>query len=162
MQFYIAVEKEEWKLDTLCDLYVTLATRVALVFCCTNRQVDFLADQMTKRDLWPISTLHDELDQKERDLVMRELRSSGNLVLIGTDDLISRGIDVQQVAFVVNYDMPDAMDTYLHRLGRCGRFGRRGIAITFVTPSKVAALKDIEEHFGTHIDELPMDFTGLV
>merc|ERR1712050_507376 len=73
-QFYVAIEKEEWKLDTLCDLYETLTITQAIIYCNTRRKVDFLAHELTKRD-FTISTMHAELDQKERDLVMREFRS---------------------------------------------------------------------------------------
>jgi len=83
-QFYVAIEKEEWKLDTLCDLYETLTITQAIIYCNTRRKVDFLADQLAKRD-FTISTMHAELDQKERDLVMREFRSGSSRVLISTD-----------------------------------------------------------------------------
>merc|ERR1712164_90812 len=83
-QFYIAIEKEEWKLDTLCDLYETLTITQAIIYCNTRRKVDFLADQMTKRD-FTVSTMHAELDQKERDLIMREFRSGSFRMLISTD-----------------------------------------------------------------------------
>merc|ERR1712206_77548 len=83
-QFYVAIEKEEWKLETLCDLYETLTITQAIIYCNTRRKVDFLADQMTKRD-FTVSTMHAELDQKERDLIMREFRSGSSRVLISTD-----------------------------------------------------------------------------
>merc|ERR1712141_778190 len=94
-QFYVAVEKEEWKIDTLCDLYETLSITQAIIYCNTRRKVDFVADQLAKRD-FTTSTMHADLDQKERDLVMREFRSGSSRVLISTD-LLARGIDVQQV-----------------------------------------------------------------
>merc|ERR1711920_1179495 len=103
-QFYVAIEKEEWKIDTLCDLYETLTITQAIIYCNTRRKVDFIADQLTKRD-FTISTMHAELDQKERDLVMREFRSGSSRVLISTD-LPARGIDVQQVSLVINFDLP--------------------------------------------------------
>merc|ERR1712137_1406187 len=98
-QFYVAIEKEEWKIDTLCDLYETLTITQAIIYCNTRRKVDFIADQLQKRD-FTISTMHAELDQKERDLVMREFRSGSSRVLISTD-LLARGIDVQQVSLVI-------------------------------------------------------------
>merc|ERR1712214_106051 len=115
-QFYVAIEKEEWKLDTLCDLYETLTITQAIIYCNTRRKVDFLAEQLQKRD-FTISTMHADLDQKERDLVMREFRSGSSRVLISTD-LLARGIDVQQVSLVINYDLPAKMENYLHRIGR--------------------------------------------
>jgi len=159
-QFYVAIEKEEWKLDTLCDLYETLTITQAIIYCNTRRKVDFLADQLGKRD-FTISTMHADLDQKERDLVMREFRSGSSRVLVSTD-LLARGIDVQQVSLVINYDLPQNMENYLHRIGRSGRFGRKGVAINFVTNPDVRAMKDIEKFYHTQIEEMPMDIADLI
>jgi translation initiation factor 4A len=159
-QFYVAIEKEEWKLDTLCDLYETLTITQAIIYCNTRRKVDFLADQMTKRD-FTVSTMHAELDQKERDLIMREFRSGSSRVLISTD-LLARGIDVQQVSLVINYDLPQNMENYLHRIGRSGRFGRKGVAINFVTNNAVRAMKEIERYYHTQIEEMPMDIADMI
>jgi len=159
-QFYVAIEKEEWKLDTLCDLYETLTITQAIIYCNTRRKVDYLADQMGKRD-FTISTMHAELDQKERDLVMREFRSGSSRVLISTD-LLARGIDVQQVSLVINYDLPQNMENYLHRIGRSGRFGRKGVAINFVTNNDVRLMKDIEKYYHTQIEEMPMDIADMI
>merc|ERR1711879_1140688 len=107
----------------------------AIIYCNTRRKVDFLQDQLTKRD-FTVSTMHAELDQKERDLVMREFRSGNSRVLV-TADSLSRGIDVQSVSVILNYDPPPSLETYVHRVGRCGRFGRKGVAISFVTNDDV-------------------------
>jgi len=159
-QFYVAIEKEEWKLDTLCDLYETLTITQAIIYCNTRRKVDFLADQMAKRD-FTISTMHAELDQKERDLIMREFRSGSSRVLISTD-LLARGIDVQQVSLVINFDLPGNLENYLHRIGRSGRFGRKGVAINFVTNNDVRVMKDIEKYYHTQIEEMPMDIADMI
>jgi len=159
-QFYVAIEKEEWKLDTLCDLYETLTITQAIIYCNTRRRVDSLADQLTRRD-FTVSTMHAELDQKERDLVMREFRSGSSRVLISTD-LLARGIDVQQVSLVINFDLPPNMENYLHRIGRSGRFGRKGAAINFVTNQDVRTMKDIERFYHTQIEEMPMDIADLI
>jgi len=159
-QFYVAIEKEEWKLDTLCDLYETLTITQAIIYCNTRRKVDFLADQMSKRD-FTVSTMHAEMDQKERDLVMREFRSGSSRVLISTD-LLARGIDVQQVSLVINFDLPSNLENYLHRIGRSGRFGRKGVAINFVTNNDVRVMKDIEKYYHTQIEEMPMDIADMI
>merc|ERR1712194_739157 len=104
-QFYIAVDKEEWKLETLCDLYEALTITQAIIYCNTRRKVDWLQEQM-----------------QERDITVREFRSGSSRVLI-TTDLLARGIDVQQVSLVINYDLPQNMENFLHRIGRSGRFG---------------------------------------
>merc|ERR1719218_525393 len=159
-QFYIAIEKEEWKLDTLCDLYETLTITQAIIYCNTRRKVDFLKDQMEKRD-FTVSTMHADLDQKERDLIMREFRSGSSRVLISTD-LLARGIDVQQVSLVINFDLPSNMENYLHRIGRSGRFGLKGVAINFVTNNDVRTMKDIEKFYHTQIEEMPMDIADMI
>jgi len=159
-QFYVAIEKEEWKLDTLCDLYETLTITQAIIYCNTRRKVDYLMNHLSSRD-FTVSVMHADLDQKERDLVMREFRSGSSRVLISTD-LLARGIDVQQVSLVINYDLPQNMENYLHRIGRSGRFGRKGVAINFVTNPDVRNMKDIEKFYHTQIEEMPMDIADLI
>eukprot|EP00403_Amphidinium_massartii_P028189 CAMPEP_0178402698 /NCGR_PEP_ID=MMETSP0689_2-20121128/16980_1 /TAXON_ID=160604 /ORGANISM="Amphidinium massartii, Strain CS-259" /LENGTH=393 /DNA_ID=CAMNT_0020023615 /DNA_START=91 /DNA_END=1272 /DNA_ORIENTATION=+ len=159
-QFYVAIEKEEWKLDTLCDLYETLTITQAIIYANLRRKVDYLADQMQKRD-HTVSTMHADLDQKERDLVMKEFRSGSSRVLISTD-LLARGIDVQQVSLVINFDLPSNMENYLHRIGRSGRFGRKGVAINFVTNQDVRTMKEIESYYHTQIEEMPADIADLI
>ncbi|CAD6188210.1 unnamed protein product [Caenorhabditis auriculariae] len=130
-QFYINVQKEECKFEVLCDLYETVNVTQAVIFCNTRRKVETLTEQMTKHD-FTVSCLHGDLDQQEREIIMREFRSGSSRVLI-TTDLLARGIDVQQVSLVINYDLPSNRENYIHRIGRSGRFGRKGVAINFVT-----------------------------
>ena len=130
-QFYIAITREEWKLETLCDLYSTLTITQAIIYCNTRRKVDWLTEQMQARD-FTVSSMHGDMDQRERDLIMREFRSGSSRVLI-TTDLLARGIDVQQVSLVINYDLPTNRENYIHRIGRSGRFGRKGVSINFIT-----------------------------
>merc|ERR1712149_46726 len=159
-QFYIAIDKEDWKVETLCDLYETLTITQAIIYCNTRRKVDFLSDELQKRD-FTVSCMHVDLDQKERDLIMREFRSGSSRILISTD-LLARGIDVQQVSLVINYDLPQNMENYLHRIGRSGRFGRKGVAINFVTNNDVRLMKDIEKYYHTQIEEMPMDIADMI
>merc|ERR1712070_859955 len=149
-QFYVAVEREEWKLDTLCDLYETLTITQAIIYCNDRRQVDWLTEQLHSRD-FTVSALHGDMDQKERELIMKEFRSGSSRVLI-TTDLLARGIDVQHVSLVINYDLPKDTENYLHRIGRSGRFGRKGNAINFVTRDDACTLRDIERHYNTQIE----------
>jgi len=159
-QFYIAVEREEWKLETLCDLYGTLTITQAIIYCNTRRKVDWLTQKMQERD-FAVSAMHGDMDQRERDLIMREFRSGASRVLI-TTDLLARGIDVQQVSLVINYDLPTNRENYVHRIGRSGRFGRKGVAINFLTLGDVRFLRDIEEFYATEISEMPTDIADLV
>ncbi|KKY18938.1 putative eukaryotic translation initiation factor [Phaeomoniella chlamydospora] len=154
-QFYIAVEKEEWKLDTLSDLYETVTITQAVIFCNTRRKVDWLTDKLTARD-FTVSAMHGDMEQSQRDVIMKEFRSGSSRVLIATD-LLARGIDVQQVSLVINYDLPANRENYIHRIGRGGRFGRKGVAINFVTQDDVRMMREIEQFYSTQIEEMPMN-----
>lgn len=159
-QFYVTVEREEWKLDTLCDLYETLTITQAVIFCNTRRKVDWLTEKMRGRD-FTVSAMHGDMDQKERDVIMKEFRTGSSRVLI-TTDLLARGIDVQQVSLVINYDLPNNRENYIHRIGRGGRFGRKGVAINFVTDDDRRTLRDIEQFYNTQIQEMPMNVADLI
>uniref|UniRef100_A0A6I8MXS7 RNA helicase n=1 Tax=Ornithorhynchus anatinus TaxID=9258 RepID=A0A6I8MXS7_ORNAN len=159
-QFYINVEREEWKLDTLCDLYETLTITQAVIFINTRRKVDWLTEKMHARD-FTVSAMHGDMDQKERDVIMREFRSGSSRVLI-TTDLLARGIDVQQVSLVINYDLPTNRENYIHRIGRGGRFGRKGVAINMVTEEDKRTLRDIETFYNTSIEEMPLNVADLI
>lgn len=159
-QFYIATEREEWKLETLCDLYTTLTITQAIIYCNTRRKVDYLTEEMQKRD-FTVSSMHGDMDQRERDLIMREFRSGSSRVLI-TTDLLARGIDVQQVSLVINHDLPTNRENYIHRIGRSGRFGRKGVAINFITPADLKYLRDIEEFYHTQVEEMPSNVADLI
>jgi len=159
-QFYISVEKEEWKLDTLCDLYDTLNITQAVIFCNTRRKVDELTDKMRARE-FTVSSTHGDVGQKERDVILTEFRTGSSRVLI-TTDLLARGIDVQQVSLVINYDLPRNLENYIHRIGRSGRFGRKGVAINFVTAEDVRTLRELEQFYNTQIDEMPASVADLI
>ncbi|CAN6608611.1 ATP-dependent RNA helicase Fal1p [Trichomonascus vanleenenianus] len=159
-QYFIAVEKEDWKLDTLCDLYDSLTITQAVIFCNTKRKVDWLADQMRERNFTVVS-MHGDMTQAERDNIMQDFRQGSSRVLISTD-VWARGIDVQQVSLVINYDLPTNRENYIHRIGRSGRFGRKGVAINFVTDEEERILHDIEQYYSTQIDEMPSNLNDLV
>ncbi|KAF9506506.1 hypothetical protein BS47DRAFT_1399456 [Hydnum rufescens UP504] len=159
-QFFVAVEKEDWKFDTLCDLYDTLTITQAVIFCNTRRKVDWLTEKMRAAN-FTVSSMHGEMAQKERDAIMAEFRGGSSRVLI-TTDVWARGIDVQQVSLVINYDLPSNRENYIHRIGRSGRFGRKGVAINFVTIEDVRILRDIEMFYSTQIDEMPVNAAELI
>ncbi|KAI8069210.1 ATP-dependent RNA helicase eIF4A [Gongronella butleri] len=159
-QFYIAVDKEEWKLDTLSDLYETVTITQAVIFCNTRRKVDWLTEKLHERE-FTVSAMHGDMDQAQRDVIMKEFRSGSSRVLI-TTDLLARGIDVQQVSLVINYDLPSNRENYIHRIGRGGRFGRKGVAINFVCNEDVRMMRDIEQFYNTQIEEMPMNVADLI
>eukprot|EP01006_Ploeotia_vitrea_P030504 TRINITY_DN62900_c0_g1_i1.p1 TRINITY_DN62900_c0_g1~~TRINITY_DN62900_c0_g1_i1.p1 ORF type:complete len:438 (+),score=53.41 TRINITY_DN62900_c0_g1_i1:76-1314(+) len=154
-QFYVAVE-EEFKLETLVDLYDSVSIAQSVIFCNTRRKVDWLAREMNEKD-FTVSFIHSDMPKCEREKIMQQFRSGSSRVLI-TTDLLARGIDVHSVSIVINFDLGTNKDTYLHRIGRGGRYGKKGIAINFVTTRDVAAIKELESFYHTQIDELPMDF----
>merc|ERR1711976_852810 len=159
-QFYVNVEKEDWKLDTLCELYETLTITQAVIFVNTRRKVDWLTDRLRARD-FIVSCMHGDMEQKERNVIMSEFRTGSSRVLI-TTDLLARGIDVQQVSLVINYDLPNQRETYIHRIGRSGRFGRKGVAINFITKDDIRVMQDIEQYYQTRIEELPDYVADLI
>lgn len=159
-QFYVNVGKDEYKFETLCDLYEAVNVTQAVIFCNTRRRVETLTEQMTAKK-FTVSCLHGDMEQQEREVIMREFRSGSSRVLI-TTDLLARGIDVQQVSLVINYDLPSNRENYIHRIGRSGRFGRKGVAINFITDNDSRQLKDIEFFYTTIIEEMPMNIVDLL
>eukprot|EP00618_Florenciella_parvula_P024904 CAMPEP_0119467200 /NCGR_PEP_ID=MMETSP1344-20130328/1494_1 /TAXON_ID=236787 /ORGANISM="Florenciella parvula, Strain CCMP2471" /LENGTH=402 /DNA_ID=CAMNT_0007499547 /DNA_START=40 /DNA_END=1248 /DNA_ORIENTATION=- len=159
-QFFVAVEREEWKFDTLCDLYDTLTITQAVIFCNTKKKVDWLTAKMREAN-FTVSAMHGDMPQNERDAIMEEFRSGGSRVLIATD-VWGRGLDVQQVSLVISYDLPNNRELYIHRIGRSGRFGRKGVAINFVKNDDIRILRDIEQFYSTQIDEMPMNVADLI
>jgi len=159
-QFFVQVEQEGWKLDTLCDLYETLTISQSVIFVNKRRKVEFLTEEMNKRN-HTVSMLHGDMDQDDRQRIMREFRSGSSRVLI-TTDLLARGIDVQQVSLVINFDLPPNRENYIHRIGRGGRFGRKGVAINFITSEDVRQLQDIQNHYQTKIVEMPSNIADLI
>eukprot|EP01084_Bolivina_argentea_P029558 54884_1 len=152
-QFYIAVEKEDFKLATLIDLYESLNITQAIIFVNRKQKAMWLTDKMKQND-FIISVMHGGLEQHERELVMKEFRSGTTRVLIATD-LLARGIDVNTISLVINYDLPTDKSTYIHRIGRSGRYGKKGCAINFVRDEDETDLRELEQFYNTKIDELP-------
>lgn len=156
-QFYINVEQEDWKFDTLCDLYDTLTITQSVIFCNTRTKVDWLASKLRQAN-FTVASMHGDMSQKDRNRVMHEFRQGTSRVLISTD-VWARGIDVQQVSMVVNYDLPANRENYLHRIGRSGRFGRKGVAINFITLEDESELKQLEKYYSIRIKEMPSDIS---
>jgi translation initiation factor 4A len=159
-QFYINVDQEEWKLDTLCDLFETLNITQAVIFCNTRRKVEWLSEQMSKRE-FTVSAIHSQTEIEKAEIMISEFRVGSSRVLITTDHL-ARSINVEQVSLVINYDLPRNLENYIHRLGRSGRFGRKGVAINFATPEEMPTLRQLEEFYTTQIEEMPSFVADLI
>ena len=155
-QFYINLEHNEFKYETLCDLYDLCSVSQTIIYCNSRTMVEELYRRLCE-DNFSCVCMHGELSQEERNKIMSEFRNGTSRILISTD-LLSRGIDIQQVSLVINYDIPNNIESYIHRIGRSGRFGRKGTSINFLTRYDVKKMKDIEEYYHTVIEELPSDF----
>ena len=161
-QFYVTVDKEEWKLHTLIDLYNTISVSQAIIFVNRKEKCNYLLEELTQRN-FTVSIFSSELSQKERYNLIEQFKSGATRVLI-TTDVLSRGIDAQHVSIVINYDIPknNDIDVYLHRIGRSGRYGRKGTAINFVTPDDVTTIKNIISFYSTQIEELPANIAEII
>lgn len=155
-QYYVTLKKE-WKLDTLMNLYKGLDIAQAIIFCNSKKGVDSLAEEMKKKGHM-VSCIHSELQMSERAKVMYEFRKGVTRVLISTD-LTARGIDVYQVSIVINYDLPTQKETYIHRIGRCGRYGKKGNAINFILPEEKDTLDSLMKFYDFVIEPLPQDLS---
>ena len=159
-QYFIPIDCENYKFETLCDLYSAIAIAQAIIYCNSKRKADWIKDKLIANG-FTVECLHGDMKQSERDDILKSFRSGANRILL-TTDIISRGIDVQQVSLVINYDIPKFREIYIHRIGRSGRFGRKGVAINFVTKDDIRAMRDIERFYNTQIEELPEDIDRVI
>jgi len=158
-QYYVEVEREDWKLPVLLDLYQQIAVNQALIYVNKRQKAEWLAKQLSQHG-FTLEYIHGEMEVGDRKKRMDDFRSGAVRVLISTD-LLARGIDVQQISLVVNYELPTNRENYVHRIGRSGRYGKKGVAINLVCGDEKNSLKDIEKHYSTRIDELPEDLDVL-
>ncbi len=159
-QYYVDLPKEDWKFDALCDIYKQLNVNQALIYCNKRARAEWLADKMTQEG-FPLSCIHGEMEVDERKRKMKGFREGTVRVLISTD-LLARGIDVQQVSLVINFELPTQRENYIHRIGRSGRFGRKGVAINLISPEEKSLKEEIEKYYSTKIDELPMELGNIL
>jgi superfamily II DNA/RNA helicase len=156
-QYYIGVEDDRQKYETLKDLYSVISLSQCIIYCNSLKRVGDLYDAMTE-DGFPVCRIHSGMDKEERDHAFADFKSGKFRVLISSN-VTARGIDIQQVSVVINFDIPKDIHTYLHRIGRSGRWGRKGIGINLITRRDTSKLKEIEGYYACQIDELPASFT---
>ena len=159
-QYYIDCEKNEYKFDTLCDIYSVLTINQSIIYCNSQKIVEYLNNKLTESN-FTVSFIHGGLTSEEREITMKDFRKGRTKVLL-TTDLLGRGIDVQQVSVVINYDIPSKVESYIHRIGRSGRYGRNGVAINFITYYDRKRLTNIEQYYNTEVQPLPADIGSLV
>jgi len=158
-QYFVPLEREEWKLSVLLDLYQNLTVNQALIYVNKRHKAEWLAKQLASQG-FTLEYIHGEMEVEDRKKKMDDFRSGAVRVMISTD-LLARGIDVQQVSLVINYDMPIQRENYVHRIGRSGRYGKKGVAINLICGDEHHAIKDLETHYSTTIAELPEDLSFL-
>ena len=152
-QFYVDCVEAREKASVLEDLYAMFSLQQTVIFCNTRRTVQELAGYLRSKD-FPISEIHSEMTQTERFDIMRRFRLGESRLLVATD-IIARGIDVQQISMVINYDLPFEREDYIHRIGRSARFGRKGVAINLVVDRDLDKIRTLESFYASEIREMP-------
>tara|TARA_Y100000591_G_C21835087_1_gene701991 strand:+ start:173 stop:1378 length:1206 start_codon:yes stop_codon:yes gene_type:complete len=152
-QYYVGLENDDEKYETLKDLYKMLSMSQCIIYCNSVRRVQDLHDAMIQDD-FPVSQIHSNMDKEQRKKSFTDFSSGKSRVLISSN-VTARGIDIQQVSTVINFDIPKCIHTYLHRIGRSGRWGRKGLGINFITKRDIKKLREIETYYNTSITELP-------
>lgn len=159
-QHYIAVEDDRQKYATLKDLYSLISISSSIIYCNSVKRVQDLYEAM-KEDDFSVCRIHSGMERGEREKSFDDFRVGRTRVLISSN-VTARGIDIQQVSIVVNFDIPKCVNTYLHRIGRSGRWGRKGVGINLITRRDVTKLKEIEEYYQTQITEMPANLDFLI
>jgi translation initiation factor 4A len=152
-QYKAVVNSEKWKYELLMDLYSTLNINQSIIYVNKRQRAEWLAGLMTEGG-FTVCCIHADMDMNERKRRMEQFRAGHIRILISTD-LLARGIDVQQVSLVINFELPVQRENYIHRIGRSGRFGRKGTAINLLLESEVSMMDDIVFNYKTTIDDLP-------
>ena len=152
-QYFVAVENDSVKYETLKDLYASLSVSQSIIYCNSIRRVEDLAGAMTN-DGFAVSFIHGKMSHEDRMEAFKNFKSGSTRVLISSN-LTARGIDVQQVSTVINFDIPRDVHSYLHRIGRSGRWGRKGMGINFISRFDIKMIKEIETFYSTQIMEMP-------
>jgi len=158
-QFYVAVDDDRQKYATLKNLFSFLSLSQCIIYCNSIKRVQDLYEAMME-DEFPVCRIHSNMDRPEREGAFNDFRCGKSRVLISSN-VTARGIDIQQVSVVINFDLTKDVHTYLHRIGRSGRWGRKGVGINFITRRDVIKLKEIEQHYSTQVNELPADLGFL-
>ena len=158
-QYMVLLDREEHKFDALCDIYKHFTISHAIIYTNQRKKADWLAEKM-KGAGFALECIHGDMDTNERKQKMNDFITGNVRVLVSTD-LLARGIDVQQVGLVINYDLPIQKENYIHRIGRSGRYGKKGVAINFLVGHDQKYMQEIESFYSTKVVELPEDFSKL-
>ena len=158
-QYYLSCANDNNKYENLFEIFANIDVNQCIIYVNTKEKAEKLAAQMREKD-FVVSCIHGSMEQDKRNAVMKEFREGASRILISTD-LLARGIDVHQVGLVINFELPGKKENYIHRIGRSGRFGRRGIAINLISVHEANYLLEVQEFYHTHIAQLPNDLAEI-
>jgi translation initiation factor 4A len=158
-QFKLNVNDDHQKYETLKDIFNSISVSQCIIYCNSIKRVQDLTDAM-RQDQFPVICIHSSMDVATRKANFNSFKNGESRVLISSD-ITARGIDIQQVSVVINFDIPKNKHTYIHRIGRSGRWGRVGLAINFITRRDILKLNEIEQFYNTQIDDLPSNFSDF-
>ena len=159
-QFYINVKHNNWKYDVLTDIYNTINIAQCIIYINSKNKLNQVYQTLLE-DNFPVGMIHGNLMTNERTDIMDKFRQGEIRILLSTD-LLSRGIDIQQLSLVINFDLPIQKETYIHRIGRSGRYGRKGVAINFVTERDLQDLEELKNFYNTNIEEMPQNIGDII
>ena len=159
-QFYVNVKHNDWKYDVITDLYDTINVGQCIIYLNSKNKIEEIYDRLNK-DNFPVGYITGDRDVRDRTEVMEQFRS-GTLRILLSSDLLARGIDIQQLSLVINFDLPREKETYIHRIGRSGRYGRKGVAINMINDREIGYLKEIESFYDTKINEMPQNIADFL
>jgi superfamily II DNA/RNA helicase len=159
-QFFVNVKHNDWKYDVITDLYDTINVGQCIIYMNSKQKIVEIYERLIS-DNFPVNYITGDRTVDERNKIMNEFRS-GTLRILLSSDLLARGIDIQQLSLVINYDLPREKETYIHRIGRSGRYGRKGAAINLINDREVEYLKSIEEFYDTQISEMPQNIADYL
>jgi len=160
IQQYKVIINEEWKYDTLIDIYNLLNISQCIIYINYKNKLMNIYDELEKNN-YPVDFIHGEITKDEREAKLLNFKNGKTRILLATD-LLSRGIDVQQLNLVINFDLPRSKETYIHRIGRSGRYGRKGVAINLVNNREIGYLNELEEYYKITIDDLPQNVSEIM
>ena len=164
-QYYVDAVADDYKFDIIMDIYKAVIIAQCIIFVNSKEQCMRLVEKFkneSKACDFSIGFIHGELEHKDRETVMNDFRENRIRILI-TTDLMARGIDVQTVSLVINYDVPASFAQYIHRIGRTSRYGRKGFALNLIGSNReFDLLRGIEKYYSIQIKELPNDFATIL
>jgi translation initiation factor 4A len=158
-QFYILCSDDNVKFDNMIEIFSNMEIVQCMIYCNKREKAEQVAQKMREKN-FVCSCVHGKMKAEERNQIMQEFRSGQSRILISTD-LLARGIDVHPVGLVINFELPQKKEEYIHRVGRTGRYGRRGVAVNLITKIEAKQLMDIEEHYSTQIAKMPDDLSEI-